>query len=138
MYLFDTNILAELYKLGNNKIDPNVRAWLATINPSDSMISCISLAEIQTEILLKARKDKIQANVLKQWFEQKIIPIYKMRTLPVTAEIALLAAEFHIPNKMDINDAYIAATAKIHGLKLVTRNTKDFKKLRLELINPFE
>ena len=138
MYLLDTNILSEFYKLANNKIDLNVRAWLATINPSETMISAVSLSEIQTGILLKARKDKIQAQYLTQWFEQKLIPVYRDRTLAITADIALLAAQFHIPNKMDINDAYIAATAKQHKLTLVTRNVKDFEKLKLDLINPFE
>lgn len=138
MYLLDTNILSEFYKLTNNQINPNVRAWLATVNPSETMISAVSLSEIQTGILLKARKDKIQAQYLTHWFEQKLIPIYRERTLPITANIALLAAQFHIPNKMNINDAYIAATAKQHKLVLVTRNIKDFEKLRLDLINPFD
>lgn len=137
MYLLDTNILSELYKLTHHKIDPNVRTWLASINPSETMISVVSLSEIQTGILLKARKDKIQAQYLTQWFEQKLLPIYRARTLPITADIALLAAQFRIPNKMNINDAYIAATAKLHKLKLVTRNVKGFEKLNLELINPF-
>ncbi|OOF36389.1 type II toxin-antitoxin system VapC family toxin [Rodentibacter heidelbergensis] len=138
MYLLDTNILLEFYKLTNNQINQNVRAWLATVNPSETMISAVSLSEIQTGILLKARKDKIQAQYLTHWFEQKLIPIYRERTLPITANIALLGAQFHIPNKMNINDAYIAATAKQHKLVLVTRNIKDFEKLRLDLINPFD
>ncbi|MDH2998389.1 twitching motility protein PilT [Pasteurellaceae bacterium LFhippo2] len=119
-------------------MDPKVRAWLATIKPSETLISCITLSEIKTGILLKERKDPAQAELLAQWFENQIIPTYKSKTLPLTADIAMLAAQFHIPNKMDINDAYIGATAKYHRLTLVTRNVKDFEKLKLEIINPFE
>lgn len=137
MYLFDTNIISELYKFRNQKIDPTFRAWISQIKPSDSFISCITLSEIQTGILLKQRKDKIQAEYLSEWFTQQVIPAYQDRTLAITADIALLAAQFHIPDRMDINDAYIAATAKAHHLILVTRNTKDFEKLGIKLFNPF-
>ncbi|VTR39947.1 PilT protein-like protein [Actinobacillus pleuropneumoniae] len=64
-YLFDTNIISELYKLGSNRMDTNVRQWLATIKPSQTNISCITLSEIKTGILLKARKDPIQAERFK-------------------------------------------------------------------------
>ncbi|MCK3654994.1 twitching motility protein PilT [Pasteurellaceae bacterium Macca] len=119
-------------------MSPCVRQWLSTIKPSETFISCISIAEIKTGILLKARKDQIQAERINQWFQEKVLPLYRERTLSLSSEIALLAAEFHIPNKMDINDAYIAATAKHRQLTLVTRNTKDFIKLKMKMINPFE
>jgi predicted nucleic acid-binding protein len=34
-------------------------------------------------------------------------------------------------------DSIIAATARAHGCKLVTRNIKDFKNARIEVINPW-
>lgn len=54
------------------------------------------------------------------------------------SNVALLTAEYHIPNKMDLNDAYIAATAKVNNLTLVTRNVNDFTDCGIKLINPFE
>lgn len=138
MYLFDTNIVSELRKMANGKIDPNVRAWLAQISPSETWISVVTVSEIQTGILNLARKDPSQSLILKQWFEHQVLPHYATRILPIDTKIALLAAELHIPNKRDINDAYIAATAQIHDLTLVTRNVKDFQNIDLKLFNPFQ
>ncbi|ABY70414.1 PilT protein-like protein [Actinobacillus pleuropneumoniae serovar 3 str. JL03] len=137
-YLFDTNIISELYKLGNSRIDTNVRQWLETIKPSQTNISCITLSEIKTGILLKARKDPIQAERLNHWFTHNVLSVYQAKSFSINNEIALLASEYHIPNKMDLNDAYIAATAKYHNLVLVTRNLKDFNCCDIRLFNPFE
>ena len=43
-----------------------------------------------------------------------------------------------MPDKAPENDAWIAATALTHGLTLVTRNVKDFERLNVRLLNPFE
>lgn len=119
-------------------MDANVRQWLKSINPSQTNISCITLSEIKTGILLKARKDHIQAERLNRWFISNVLSVYQNKAFPVNNEIALLASEYHIPNKMDLNDAYIVATAKYHNLILVTRNLKDFARCDVRLFNPFE
>lgn len=138
MYLLDTNVVSELRKMANGKIDPNVRAWFSDVHPSETWISVVTLSEIQTGILNVARKDDAQAQLLKLWFENKVLPVYQERVLPIDTAVALLAAHLHIPNKRDINDAYIAATAKTHDLTLVTRNIKDFQHAGLKLLNPFQ
>lgn len=88
--------------------------------------------------MLKARKDKEQSDRLNDWFENNVLKAYQTKAFVVNNDIALLASEYHIPNKMDLNDAYIAATAKYHNLILVTRNTKDFIRCDVRLFNPFE
>ncbi len=58
MYLLDTNVLSELRKYQNNKIDENVKRWFASIRPQQTFISVITISEIYRGILSLQRKDK--------------------------------------------------------------------------------
>ena len=138
MYLLDTNIVSELRKLETGKIHPQAYRWIKSNGFTHTYISAVTLAEIQTGILSLARKDKAQAASLDNWFTNRLLPAYRTKTLPVDTKVALIYAQLNVPNKRPINDAYIAATAIAHKLKLVTRNIQDFQGLPLMLENPFE
>ena len=138
MYLLDTNIVSELRKLETGKIHPQVYRWIKSNGFTHTYISAITLAEIQTGILSLARKDKAQAASLDNWFTNRLLPAYRTKTLPVDTKVALIYAQLNVPNKRPINDAYIAATAIAHKLKLVTRNIQDFQGMPITLENPFE
>jgi PIN family toxin-antitoxin system, toxin component len=138
MYLLDTNIVSELRKLETGKIHPQVYRWIKSNGFTHTYISAVTLAEIQTGILSLARKDKAQAASLDNWFTNRLLPAYRTKTLPVDTKVALIYAQLNVPNKRPINDAYIAATAIAHKLKLVTRNIQDFQGMPITLENPFE
>ena len=138
MYLLDTNIVSELRKLETGKIHPQVYRWIKSNGFTHTYISAVTLAEIQTGILSLARKDKAQAASLDNWFTNRLLPAYRTKTLPVDTKVALIYAQLNVPNKRPINDAYIAATAIAHKLKLVTRNIQDFQGMSITLENPFE
>lgn len=138
MYLLDTNIVSELRKLETGKIHPQVYRWIKSNGFTHTYISAVTLAEIQTGILSLARKDKAQAASLDNWFTNRLLPAYRTKTLPVDTKVALIYAQLNVPNKRPINDAYIAATAIAHKLKLVTRNIQDFQGMPIILENPFE
>ena len=138
MYLLDTNIVSELRKLETGKIHPQVYRWIKSNGFTHTYISAVTLAEIQTGILSLARKDKAQAASLDNWFTNRLLPAYRTKTLPVDTKVALIYAQLNVPNKRPINDAYIAATAIAHNLKLVTRNIQDFQGMPITLENPFE
>lgn len=60
------------------------------------------------------------------------------RILPVDERTAITAAALHIPNPLPEMDALIAATALVHGLTLVTRNTRVFQQIDVRLLSPWD
>lgn len=135
MYLFDTNVLSELRN--PSTAHEQVWLWANTVHDDDVYISAISLLEIQMGILLSERKDRLKARVFKRWLHEVILPTFTNRLLPINSEISLACATLHVPNPRSERDAFIAATAKVHGLTLVTCNTADFTGMGVHLINPW-
>lgn len=136
-YLLDTNVISELRKAGTLSIDPNVSGWAKSVDADNMFISVFTLMEIEKGILKHERKDKLQAQMLRQWFTQRVLSEFAERTLLVDAEIALYCARLHVPDKRSECDAWIAATAWRHELILVTRNVKDFAGMGVRLLNPW-
>lgn len=59
------------------------------------------------------------------------------RVLPLDNEVLLAATRLRQARKMTLGDALIAGTALEFGLKLVTRNTRDYRWIEgLELLDP--
>jgi predicted nucleic acid-binding protein len=53
--------------------------------------------------------------------------------------IKLKTAEIRKAHRIKLPDAIIAATALVHGLTLISRNTEDFKNITgLSMLNPWE
>jgi len=59
------------------------------------------------------------------------------RILPVDTAVAQRCATLHVPDPRAERDALIAATALVHGLKVVTRNTADFAPMGVATMNPW-
>ena len=136
MYLIDTNVLSELRR--RDRIDPRVAAWADSVHPVDLFLSAITILEIEAGTLMLQRRDKAQGAVLRAWIDDKVLPTFETRILPVDTAVALHCARLHVPDPRSERDALIAATALVHGLKLVTRNTADFAPMGVDLLNPWE
>ena len=133
MYLLDTNIISELRR---PKPHGAVLEWYKNITEEDLFISAVSIGEIQTGIELTRTQDKKKAEILEQWL-QSICNIHNV--LPMTGSTFRLWAKLmHSQTNTVREDAMIAATAIEKDLIVVTRNTKDFKRFKLQLLNPFE
>jgi len=133
MYLLDTNIISELRR---PKPHGGVLEWYKNITEQDLFISAVSIGEIQTGIELTRTQDKKKAETLEQWL-QSIANIHNV--LPMTGSTFRLWAKLmHSQTNTIREDAMIAATAIEKDLIVVTRNTKDFKRFKLQLLNPFE
>lgn len=137
MYLMDTNVISESRKVHLGKANTGLTLWTESTAQNSMYVSVITLMEIEQGILGLSRRDKKQGNMLNEWFQQTVRPAFSGRILDVDESIALLCASLHVPDKKPANDALIAATAMVHGLTLVTRNTADFENLNISLFNPF-
>lgn len=135
MYLIDTNVISELFKAG--KADLKVREWAANNEHYEMYTSALVIMEIEKGILQKERKDSAQAAKIRHWFNHSVINSFHDRILAVDAEVALCCAKMHVPDPKSMTDSLIAATAIIHHLTLVTRNTKDFELTGATVLNPW-
>jgi predicted nucleic acid-binding protein len=110
--------------------------WYKNIAEDDLFISAVTIGEIQSGIELTRTQDKKKAETLEQWL-QSISNIHNV--LPMTGSTFRLWAKLmHSQTNTVREDAMIAATAIEKDLIVVTRNTKDFKRFKLQLLNPFE
>ena len=136
MFILDTNVVSELRR--RDRANPQVLAWADSVSQPDLFISVITVLEIETGILALKRRDARQGEVLRDWLEGYILPSFANRILPVDLPVARRCAALHVPDRKSERDAYIAATAMVHGLAVVTRNMCDFQSMGVGLINPWE
>ncbi len=138
MFLLDTNVVSELRKAGGGKADPNVIAWLSAQDAATCYVSAITLMELDLGVLLMERRDPVQGARLRAWMEGTVLPEFAERTIPVDRAVALACARLHVPDPRPERDAFIAATALVHGMTLVTRNLADFAPMGVALVNPWD
>ena len=138
MYLLDTNVISELRKAGDGKADANVITWLSSVDAATFYLSAVTVMEIELGILRIERRDPAQGGRLRAWMNNHILPEFVDRTLSVDTTVALRCAALHVPDPCSERDAFIAATALVHGMTIVTRNTVDFKSTSVPLLNPWD
>jgi hypothetical protein len=137
-WLLDTNVLSEPSKPRPNRA---VVSWMEA-QPSESLaISAISVGELRHGIeRMAAGARRLD---LERWMERVLVPHLGDRIIPVDVRIAeawgrLTARRAMVGKTVPAVDSLLAATALVHSLTLVTRNTADFSGLGLELFNPWE
>lgn len=122
----------------SGKGNPNVAGWDAAVSPVAMFLSAITIMELQIGMLLVERRDQAQGTILRLWLETRIVPAFADRILSVDAVVARRCASLHVPNPQSERDALIAATALVHGMTVVTRNTADFKASGVPVLNPWD
>ena len=133
-YLADVNVICEPSKLHPNE---RVLQWLAD-HEAVTTVDPIVMGEIWRGILMLPHGRKRDA--LQAWFDRL------RRNIPCTAwtmEAALVWAEIcdliqRSGFTIAAPDTMIAATAKLHGLTVATRNVSDFARCGVKVVNPFE
>ena len=138
MYILDTNIISELRKVKLGKANQNVAKWADTMDVSALYLSVITIQELELGILLAERRDPAQGAILRAWMTDQVLPAFSKRIISVDVKIAQQSALLHVPNPRPVRDCFIAATALVHGMTVVTRNVADFQLASLAVVNPFE
>lgn len=137
MYLLDTNVVSELRRAGTGQAHPAVKRWADSVDPIVVHLSVVSIMEIEIGILRLARRDSAQAERLRSWLERQVLTAFAGRILAVDLPVARRCAQLLGPDPKADRDALIAATAHVHGLTVVTRNTVDFQATGVALLNPW-
>ena len=137
MFLLDTNVISELRKAGDGRADANVTAWLSGVDAESFYISAVTLMELEQGILGIERRDPTQGARLRAWMDSHVLPELSERTLPVDRAVALRCAQLHVPDPRPERDAFIAATALVHGMTVVTRDVADFEPTGVRVLNPW-
>ena len=133
-YLLDTNVVSEAHK--GKRADPGVLAWLESVEDSELFLSVLVIGEIRSGIERARQRDLPKAQALERWLdglERK----YADRVLPVTAPIADQWGRLCAIRPISTVDGLLAASALVHDLTLVTRNTSDVDHTVVKLLNPF-
>ena len=132
MYLLDTNVVSELRR---PRPHGAVLAWLQAVDDAQLFISAVTLGEIQAGIELTREQDADKASEIEAWLDQ-VAAAYNVLPLDAAA-FREWARLMHRRSDTLYEDAMIAATARVHGLTVVSRNVADFKALGMEALNPF-
>jgi len=133
-FLLDTNIVSELRR--GPKANAGVMDWFDDQSPRDLCLSVVTIGEIQQGIEQLRDRDSKQAVALERWLTG-ILQFYEDRILYIDGDIALDWGRLGRGRSRPVIDRLLAATARVHGLTLVTRNTRDFKSLDVRVLNPW-
>ena len=138
MYVLDTAVVSELRKALSGKADSNVVAWSASAPVGALFISAVTILELEIGVLRLERRDVAQGRELRAWLEERVLPAFEGRVLPIDSAVARRCAPLHVPNPLSYRDAFIAATALVHSMTVVTRNVADFVRTGVALLNPWQ
>jgi toxin FitB len=132
-YLLDTNVISEL-----RKVRPHgaVVTWFNATSEEKLFLSAVTLGEIQAGIERTRRQDAAKASEMERWLED--LPA-SFQVLPM--DMACFREWGRIMDRKPLElleDAMIAATARVHRLIVATRNERDFKLLDVRTFNPFK
>lgn len=138
MYLVDTNVISALAPSKQQKVDELV-GWLDQASEY-LFLSVITAAEINSGIAKAEREGAVtKARRLREWWDS-VEYLYGQKVLPFDLRCAHAAGEIldkGRAHKPGFEDIAIAATARVHGLTVMTRNTRHFVPLGVSALDPF-
>ncbi len=132
-YLLDTNIISEIHK---PKPHGGVLAWFGGLRDEQVCLSAVTLYELQAGIERTRKQNPEKADAIEAWVDELE---HSAEVLPMDGRCFREAARIMARKQEDLfYEVMIAATARLHKLIVATRNERDFRSLRVEIINPFK
>lgn len=138
-WLLDTNVVSELRKGG--RCHASVRRWAERVPPAACYLSSVTLAEIRFGI--ERVSDPGFRGELEAWLRDGVRAWFGDRILAVDEAVLLMWRRLIWDGQKAgytyaQPDALIAATARLHGLAVVTRNTGDFRHAGIPVLDPWK
>jgi predicted nucleic acid-binding protein len=133
-YLLDTNVLSETRK---KQAHERVISFLSAAESSALYISVLTLGELRKGVALKTRSDPDAGKKLAGWVDGLEFS-FADRILGIDAATATLWGELSAQRTRPVIDTLLAATAIVHELTFVTRNTSDVQGIELKLLDPWQ
>ncbi len=137
MFLVDTDVISEARK--GDKGNAGVREFFsnASRNNIALFLSAITIGELRQGVEnIRHRGDSAQAARLERWLDRLTVD-YADAILPFDQETAQIWGRLRAPHPENPLDKQIAATALIHDLTVVTRNTDHYEPTGVKIVNPF-
>lgn len=136
-FLVDANVVSEWAK---PRPSDRVAAWFADVDEDGVFLSVVTVAEIRYGIERMPsgrRRDRLD-----EWSKKDFPTRFEGRVLPIDAIVAeecgaIVAQRERAGRPIGAMDAFLAATANVHDLMLVTRNTDHFGGSVRKLFNPW-
>jgi predicted nucleic acid-binding protein len=131
-YLLDTNVVSELRKMRPHR---GVVAWVNELREEQLYLSAVTMGELQAGVERVRHHDSSKAEEIEAWVDQLT---ESSQVLPMDTKCFREWGRL-MEGKPDglMEDAMIAATARVHDLVIATRNERDFKRLEVRVLNPF-
>ena len=134
IFLIDTNVLSEVRKGG--RCDRNVAVWYESVDDGDLYVSVLILGASRRGIEPLCRRDALQSAALERWLS-RVDADFSDRILPIDRAVAEEWGRLSAVRTIPVADGLLAATARVHGIALATRNAADFTGLGVQVLNPF-
>ena len=132
-YLLDTSVVSELRK---PRPHGRVVAWLNRQEDEQLFLSAMTMGELQAGIERTRRQDAMKASEIELWADQ-LAGAYQILAVDTQRFREWGRIMDRRPDRF-LEDAMIAATARVHDLIVATRSKGDFKQLGVRIVNPFK